>query len=153
MKRRKNKNKQLLRLAGEYQPWDFGYMLRIEKQMLKQMQEYHKQAHIIEDSPIIVRQIKWALKLLNIADGTESAWHCSSDGLYIKNNGIVGRNPNYKSWITANVNIRNWKRFWKIPNNQKPDLTNPLTQDYLRQLKAWYIYNKLRMYYLQTWWD
>lgn len=149
MKRKKSKNKNLLRLSGKFQPWDWGFMIALEKQMLKQMQEYHETAQIIEDSPKIARQIKWALKLLDIADGTKSAW-CYSGDLYIDNNGCVGRNPNYKTWINTYVNIGNYKRFWNIENL---NFNNPHTQDYLRQQKAWYIYNKLRFYYLQTWWE
>lgn len=56
MKRRKNKNKQLLRLAGEYQPWDFGYMLRIEKQILKQMQEFIKMIKLFQNTMMTANQ-------------------------------------------------------------------------------------------------
>lgn len=150
MKKGKNKNKKLLKLASKFQPWDWGYMIMLEKQTLKQMQEYHKTAEIIVDSPKIARQIKWALKLLDIADETTSAWHCSGD-LYVDNNGCVGRNPNYKTWIDTYVNTKNWKRFW--PLYKAPNFETPHNQDYLRQQKAWYIYNKIRFYYLQTWWE
>lgn len=150
MKHKKNENKQLLRLSGKFQPWDWDYMIAIEKQMLKQMQEYHETARIIEDSPKIARQIKWALKLLDIADGTKSAWHCSGS-LYIDNNGCIGRNPEYKTWIDTYINTKNYKRFWKLEG--KINWNNIHTQDHLRQQKAWYLYNKIRFYYLQTWWD
>lgn len=150
MKKRKNKNKKLLKLVSKFQPWDWSFMIAIEKQMLKQMQEYHEHAEIIVDSPKIARQIKWALKLLDIADETISAWHCSGD-LYVDNNGCVGRNPNYKTWIDTYVNTKNWKRFW--PLSKSPNFEIPHNQDHLRQQKAWYIYNKIRFYYLQTWWD
>ena len=149
MKRRKNNNKQLLRLAERFHPWDFSYLIQIEKQMLKQMQQYHEKSNIIVDNPKIARQIKWALRLLDIADGTNSAFHINGT-LYIDNNGIIGRNPNYRTWIDTYVNANNYKRFWDIPD---PNWDNPHTLDYLRQLKAWYIYNKIRYYYLQTWWD
>ena len=151
MKIRKNKNKKLLKLSNKFEPWDWGFMIALEKQMLKQMQEYHETAQIITDSPKIARQIKWALKLLDIADGTNSAWHYSGD-LYIDvdDNGCICRNPDYKTWIDTYVNTKNWKRFYPIKH---PNFNNPHNQDYLRQQKAWYIYNKLRFYYLQTWWD
>ena len=148
MKRRKNKNKQLLRLASKFQPWDFGYMLEIEKQMLRQMQEYHEHSNIIEDNPVIARQIKWAIKLLNIADETESAWRCSGAMF-----GPDADKKPYKSWITTYVNTRNWRRFFNIPDHVNTDWSKCHVQDHLRQQKAWYIYNKLRYYYLQTFWD
>ena len=144
MKRRKNKNKKLLKLSSKFQPWDWGYMIAIEKQMLKQMQEYHEQSNITVDNPEIARQIKWALRLLDIADETKSAWRCS--GSLFKNDG------SYKSWINTYVNTRNWKRFLKNITNLDT-LNKPHTQDHLRQRKAWYIYNKIRYYYLMWWWD
>lgn len=149
MKHKKKRNKKLLKLSTKFQPWDWSFMIALEKQMLKQMQEYHETSQIIVDNPKIARQIKWALKLLDIADGTDSAW-CYSGSLYIDNNGCIGRNPDYKTWINTYVNTKNYKRFWNIKN---PNFDNSHNQDYLRQQKAWYIYNKIRFYYLQTWWD
>lgn len=146
MKQRKNKNKKLLKLASKFKPWDWGYMIALEKQMLKQMQEYHANSNITVDNPEIARQIKWALRLLDIADETKSAWHCS--GSLFKNDG------NYNSWIDTYVNTKNWKRFISIPyTSNTPDFDKPHIQDHLRQRKAWYIYNKLRFYHLQWWWD
>lgn len=153
MKRRKNKNKQLLRLAGKFYPWDFGYMIQIEKQMLKQMQDYHTNSNIIEDNPEIARQLKWAIKLLNIADETESAWQFSNP-IFVDNNGVVERNPEFKFWLTTYINTKNWKRFITIPNEAHiPNWNNIHIQDHLRQMKAWYIYNRLRYIYLMNWWD
>lgn len=152
-KKRKNKNKQLLRLSGKFKPWDFGYMLEMEKQMLKQMQEYHSNSNITVDNPEIARQIKWAIKLLNIADETDSAWR-SSGPLFKDNNGVVGRNPEYKSWLTTYVNTKNWKRFITFPDELHiPDWSNIHMQDHLRQMKAWYLYNRLRYLHCFWWWD
>lgn len=153
MKKGKNKNKQLLRLAEKFKPWDFGYMLKAEKQMLKQMQEYHSNSNITVDNPEIARQIKWAIKLLNIADETNSAWKCSGS-IFKNNNGMVEKNPEFKSWLTTYINTKNWKRFITFPDKlYKPNWNNIHMQDHLRQMKAWYLYNRLR--YLQglQWWD
>lgn len=153
MKRRKNKNKQLLRLSGKFKPWDFGYMLEIEKQMLKQMQEYHSNSNITVDNSEIARQIKWAIKLLNIADETDSAWR-SSGSLFEDNNGVVGRNPKYKTWLTTYINTKNWKRFITFSDKlHEPDWNNIHLQDHLRQMKAWYLYNRLRYLHCFWWWD
>lgn len=37
MKLRKNKNKKLIKSAMEFQPWDFGFNLEIEREMLNIM--------------------------------------------------------------------------------------------------------------------
>ena len=141
MKKRKNKNKQLLRLAEKFKPWDFGYMLEMEKQMLRQMQEYHSFSNITIDNPEIARQLKWAIKLLNIADETDSAWK-SSGPLFKDNNGVVGRNPKYKCWLTTYINTKNWRRFINFSDKSyKSDWDNIHLQDHLRRMKAWYLYN------------
>ena len=150
MKKRKNKNKQLLRLAEKFNPWDFGYMLEMEKQMLRQMQEYHSFSNITINNPEIARQLKWAIKLLNIADETDSAWK-SSGPLFKDNNGVVGRNPKYKCWLTTYINTKNWRRF--INFSDKPDWNNIHLQDHLRRMKAWYLYNRLRYLHGFWWWD
>ena len=153
MKKRKNKNKQLLRLAEKFHPWDFGYMLEIEKQMLKQMQEYHSFSNITIDNPEIARQLKWAIKLLNIADETDSAWK-SSGPLFKDNNGVVGRNPKYKCWLTTYINTKNWRRFINFSEKSyKSDWDNIHLQDHLRRMKAWYLYNRLRYLHGFWWWD
>lgn len=152
MKKRKNPNKKLLKLAGKFQPGDFGYMLQIEKQMLKQMQEYHSTANITVDNPEIARQIKWAIKLLDIADETNSAWQTSGK-LFIANGDKLERNPNCGEYLTTYINTRNWKRFFTFPDEVNINWKYLHTQDHLRQRKAWYIYNKLRYLYLMWWWD
>lgn len=153
MKRRKNKNKQLLRLAGEFYPFDFGYSLKIEKQMLKQMQEYFQTADISVDDEKIARQLKWAIKLLNIADETDSAWRVSGE-LFIAEDNSIKRNPDCRDWLTTYINTKNWRRFITFPDKLHiPDWSNIHMQDHLRQMKAWYIYNKLRYLYLQSWWN
>ena len=153
MKKRKNKNKQLLRLAEKFKPWDFGYMLEIEKQMLRQMQEYHSFSNITIDNPEIARQLKWAIKLLNIADETDSTWK-SSGPLFKDNNGVVGRNPKYKCWLTTYINTKNWRRFINFSDKSyKSDWDNIHLQDHLRRMKAWYLYNRLRYLHGFWWWD
>ena len=145
MKKRKNKNKQLLRLAEKFKPWDFGYMLKVEKQMLKQMQEYHSNSNITVDNPEIARQIKWAIKLLNIADETDFVY---------KTSGNFFNKGEFKDWVTTYVNTKNWRRFF-IPNHlyEEIDWSKSCFQVTVRTQKAWYLYNKLRYYYGFNWWD
>ncbi len=40
MKLRKNKNKKLIKSAMKFQPWDFGFNLEIESEMLNRMYEF-----------------------------------------------------------------------------------------------------------------
>ena len=140
VKRRNNPNKKLLKIAAAFQPWDFIYMLYIEKQALIQMQKYHEESNRIEDNPTIAKQIKLAISLLNIADGTDSAWKHS--GSHVEHN--------FTQWVDRHINIKNSRRF--INHNIK-NFDTPIFLDDFRRVKAWYLYNKLRSQYMLAWWD
>ena len=49
MKLRKNKNKKLIKSAMKFQPWDFGFNLEIEREMLNRMYEFYS-----SDKPVAV---------------------------------------------------------------------------------------------------
>lgn len=65
-------------------------------------------------------------------------------------NGLVSLlpNPEYKYYMPVYVNTRNAKRFVEYKGS-----TDALYQDNLRIQKAWYLYNKIKYYYLFSWWD
>lgn len=139
-KKKNNPNKKLLKLAASFKPWDFAYMLDLEKQALIQMQKYHEESNLIEDNPKIAKQIKLAISLLNIADGTDSAWKHS--GSHCEHN--------FTQWVDRHINTKNSKRF--INHNIK-NFNTPIFLDDFRKIKAWHLYNKLRSRYMFTWWD
>ena len=139
-KKRNSANKKLIKLAGAFQPWDFAYLLDLEKQALIQMQKYHETSNLIEDNPIIAKQIKLAISLLNIADGTDSAWKHS--GSHVEHN--------FTDWVDRHVNIRNSKRFVRYNFTA---FDTPIFLDDFRRVKAWHLYNKLRSQLMFTWWD
>jgi hypothetical protein len=120
-------------------------MLSLEKQALKQMQEYHENSKITVDNPQIARQIKWAIKLLNIADETDFVYVSSGD---------IFTKGEFKDWVTTYINTNNWRRFF-TPNHlyEKTDWSKPCFQVLVRSQKAWYLHNKLRYYYGFNWWD
>lgn len=146
MKRRNSNNKRLLRLAEKFQPWDYKYLLDLEKQVLQQMLEHHNTADIIVDHKKIAKQINLAIKLLNISDETEMAYR--SSGSLFKDS-----KEEYKDWVNVYVNTNNWKRFVCVPQHINIDWSKPCMQHYLRMQKAWYLYNKLRFYCMQWWWS
>lgn len=137
MKLRKSKNKKLVKLATQFQPWDYGFNLEIEREMFKKQYEFFS-----SDKPIAVgservaREVKLAIKLLRIIMEEDSA--VSWGGL---------KNPN-KWTLVKYVNIKNASRF-----GVNEHLDKPVFLDLLRQEKAWYLYNKLRFYRLRTFWD
>lgn len=113
--------------------WDDGYLLDIEEHQLKQMLKYFIKSDLVENNDIIVRDIKLCLSLIDI----------------IKNEAID----------MPYVNVKNYKRFIPSLNNEMLD---PLIRDvntvkmvsrWIAQEKAFHLYNKIRAYKMQTWWD
>lgn len=137
MKLRKNKNKKLIKSAMKFQPWDFGFNLEIEREMLNRMYEfYSSDKPVAVESERVAREVKLAIKLLGIIMEEDSAVSWGGLG-----------NPN-KWTLVKYVNIKNASRFGTFP-----ELEEPIMRAYLRQAKAWYLYNKLRLYRMHTWWD
>lgn len=133
MKRKNNKNRKLIKLASKFKPFDFGFLLEIEKQALKQMADYLANSDIAEGNERRAAEIRLALKLLNIGDETESAYILHPDSMSVY------------------VNTRNWKRFF--PPDINLDFEKPILQDALRVEKAWHLYCVLRENRMRWWWD
>ncbi len=56
--------------------------------------------------------------------------------------------------IPVYVNYKNALRFSNMdPSNYSDPKSGALWQSHLRIEKAWYIYHKLRLYFMRTWWD
>lgn len=132
MKLRKNKNKRLIKEAMKFYPFDYGFVLSLEKQALIRMYEYFKVSRIAEGNEVVEKNLKLALRLLDIILEIDSSY-------------------NSEGFVDRHINTKNWKRFW--PEATDLDLSKPIFQDYLRREKAWYLYNKLRFERMRTWWD
>ena len=132
----KKKNK-LTKLAEKFQPWDFGFNLEIEREMLNGMYKFFSSNKpTTMGSERAAREIKLAIKLLEIIMEEDSAVSWTEIG------------PIHGWKLNKYVNVRNASRFWNFL-----ELEEPTIRDYLRQMKAWYLYNKLRLYRMRTWWD
>lgn len=138
MKLRKNKNKRLIKEAMKFYPFDYGFVLSLEKQALIRMYEYFKVSRIAEGNEVVEKNLKLALGLLDIVLEIDSAYHCDF-------------RPGSEGFVDRHINIKNWKRFW--PKAADLDLSKPILQDHLRREKAWYLYNKLRFERMRTWCD
>lgn len=147
MKTLNNPNKKLIKLASKFQSYDFGFLLNIEKQALRQMKEYHEHSQICLDNPKIARQIGWCLKLLDIIDHTNSSLIFS---IKKYDDSIISLDKAYICKSNTKINTRNWRRFFQ---NNNTDWEKPVNKDCLRMQKAWYLYNRIRYYYMQDWWD
>lgn len=126
-------SKNLIKKAHKFQPWDYGFNLELEQEMLRDMYAFWS-----SDKPIsvgserVAREINLAINLLDI---------------------ILENNHSYDVFTDKSlkyVNIRNSLRFTPLKGLCGNDL---VFKDIVRQEKAWYLYNKLRYYRMRTWWD
>lgn len=138
MKLRKSKNKKLIKEAMKFCPFDYGFVLSIEKQALIRMYEYFKVSRIAEGNERVEKELNLALKLLDIVLEIDSAYHCDFK-------------PRSDGFVDRHINVKNWKRF--CPKAANLDWNTPILKDYLRREKAWYLYNKLKFERMRSWWD
>lgn len=120
---------ELEKAVDKFELFDYEYLLDIERVALKYMEKYFKTSNIVHHNESIVRDISLCLKLLNIATG---------DLFYAKED----INAPY-------VNIRNKERFIK---HTTKNLDSPAIRSFIREMKAWNLYCKVRSN-MQGWWD
>lgn len=125
----------------DFEPYDYGYMLDNERQMLRKMYDYFCESSIRDYSQILSKLEK-LINLLNIILDYDYPLSYlekeDSKGLLIKD----------VNWIiNVYVNKRNSRRFVNF------DVTNPVFRYELRKQKAWLLYHKMRYYYLQQIWE
>ncbi len=131
MKLRNSPNKRLIKKIIQFKPYDYGFLLELEKECLLNMYNFFISDNThLANSEEVAKDIKLALKLLEIVLDDESLVKTSQGYIY-----------------TKYVNTRNQKRFIKYYYN------TAFHQMSLRETKAWYLYNKLRYYKLFTFWD
>lgn len=126
--------------------FDFAYLYYIEKQKLIEMREYFKIHGISTRNDEIIKQIDFAIKLLNIIIN-ENVYHFeyytdnerndySSDKIYV---------------CDVKVNLKNIDRFTN--NNFEKNIIKNKFPHELYLMKARNLYHKLRYYYEENWWD
>lgn len=136
-------------------PWDYSYLLRLEREKLKDMYEYFSHADITVNEWIHARDCKLAIALLDIILEDDSSFD-----IYLP----IGMKPSKSKYVILKyVNDYNIDRFldrdickkYRIESSKKnSDNSFPIiTRDELRIAKAWNLYCKLREYRLMTWWD
>ena len=129
--------------VSNFEPFDYGFMLDNERIMLRQMYDFFTKESVLCDKDDIARHIGLAINLLNIIlaydDPLVMEYNDSSE---YKD---VIRDASFR--ITVYVNTKNATRFLRC------NVGHPMLQNELRKEKAWYLYNRLRYYYLQNIWE
>lgn len=139
------KSRKFRRIWGK--PWDYGYLLELEQHKLKEMLTYFKKYQLTTDWEFQVRDIELCIKLIDI---------------------ILEKDQYYRSWLHNSfgssrrelkfpvyINVKNYKRFWPTLTHFK-ETDSPIYVSLcasLRMVKAMHLYNKIRSYRMNTWWD
>lgn len=110
--------------SNAYSNFDWAFMLYIEKEKLSQCIKFYSDNGCHVNNDRIISRMKLAVRLLNI---------------------VIDDNVFFEGYI----NSRNIDRF--LPKDALSIGINILPT--LRITKAWYLYNKLRYYYMKEWWD
>lgn len=127
--------------------FDFGYLYNLELAKLKEMVDYFTKYGISADNDLYIKQMKLAIKLLQIVIN-EEGYHFEHN---IDNNGSKKFTDLNKYVCDVTVNTKNAHRFVHNEKEREFYVNNYPHELYL--LKAKHLYHKLREYYEQTWWD
>ena len=145
----------LVRTALDSAPWDWTYLLQLEQAKFKEMAIYFEQSKVSSDWEFQVRDCKLCIKLIDIIleqDKPFTQWLEENYGMY--KNKSIAIEKTFLAPISTHVNTRNAARFVENPDTYESDpQTSNLFKVDLRQSKAFYLYQKIRLYKLQNLWD
>jgi hypothetical protein len=137
------KPRQFKRIWGK--PWDYGYLLQLEKYKMSEMMRYFAKNQRFVGWEDVVRDLRICIKLIDIineADDAYKAWLHTSYGI-----------NHHEVLFPKYINTRNKHRF--LTNdylNQNSRVYQGLLAHY-RSIKALYLYNKIRTYKMCKWWS
>lgn len=182
MKKRNKTIKAYEKLLRKDRDWDYSYLISLEKKKLQRMFEYFSSSNISTSDNSTAKQIALCLRLLDIVSEEDPASKEFLERVKIPEdsfpwedlgNGVSRLDPNYYSSLNIAmypkyVNYRNESRFYSGRKTPIQDLMNNSSYDgeenrrtqliqyhleSLRGLKAFYLYNKIRSYYMFGWWN
>jgi hypothetical protein len=140
------KSRKFRRIWG--QPWDYCYLLELEQYKLKEMSAYFKKSQLTVGWEFQVRDIELCIKLIDIILEKDQYYRSWLHNCY-------GSIPHKQLPFPVYVNSKNCKRFMPLLDSFKENNVVLRTGLYisLRQKKALYLYNKIRAYRMEHWWD
>lgn len=137
--------------------FDYSSIIEVERYQIIRVRDSITKYQSYVDWERDVYWMNMALKLLDIIEdeggveliGKGFSTEPCENGLY-----RVVDNPDSRWVLSAYVNINNSKRFIPIKKEKFEDpKVGPLMKSHLREEKAWYLYHKLRIYKMRSWWD
>lgn len=146
------KGREFKRIWGN--PWDYGFLLKLEQYKIREMCKYFKKSQLVVGWELQVRDLTICDKLIDIIleeDKQYQSWLHSNYNISAKD-----RWQNKGLKFPIYVNVRNYKRFLPQARYDATDMLPFLIENFkisLRQQKALYLYNKIRAYRMQHWWS
>ena len=146
------KGREFKRIWGK--PWDYGFLLKLEQYKIREMCKYFKKSQLVVGWELQVRDLTICDKLIDIIleeDKQYQIWLHSNYNISAKD-----RWQNKGLKFPIYVNVRNYKRFLPQARYDAIDMSPFLIENFkisLRQQKALFLYNKIRAYRMQHWWD
>lgn len=143
-------------------PWDFAYLLELEQHKIREMCNYFKKHHHLMSWQLVIRDMEICLKLIDIVlekDKHYQGWLDANYNQYwIDQKFNIDRKDRKYNPFSVYVNIKNSRRFLPLADfNCDSVKLHPRLMDgakiSLRQKKAIHLYNKIRAYRMECWWD
>ncbi len=136
--------------------WDYVFLLEIERKKIMEMHEYFKKCTRSDKMPIVARDLRLCINLLDIVlekddlqlEFSEMKTMRRDDGMY-----EMVESPHVIACRNLYINTKNASRFclFNFPTDDYD--IEIIHKEELRRYKAWYLYNKIRTYKLFSWWD
>ena len=150
------KAREFKRIWGK--PWDSGFLLKLEQHKIREMIAYFKKHHHLSNWKFVVRDMQICDRLISIVLEEDKHYQGWLDANYGEGKWCYNKEKIKYVRFHIKVNTRNSKRFFPLANFNDPiALQHPHLEDgakiSLRQQKALYLYNKIRAYRMQSWWD
>ena len=140
------KAREFKRIWGK--PWDSGFLLKLEQYKIREMIAYFKKHHHLSNWKFVVRDMQICDRLISIVLEEDKHYRSWLDICY-------GGTKRTQIPFPVYINTKNYKRFWPTVEDLHQDnliLHNGILIS-LRQQKALFLYNKIRAYRIQSWWD
>ena len=141
------KTREVRRIWGK--PWDYTYLLRIERKKFQEMAHYFQKSQLTKGWERQVQTCNLCISLLTIVLEEDLPFK-----IWLKNN-YENRSDNslivpFAKHINTNNSCRFIGKDWII--NQS-SLNDESLRVELRRIKAWHLYNRIRTYRMFDLWD
>lgn len=158
-------NKYHVKLVNEAfkgRPWDEGFLIDLEAAKIREMVDYHQRVQRFEGVEYVIRDMKLCLSLIEIFTGKRDIFHYTGKLEFVeadketeKDLGEKGlfelkESPDFKYHCDVVVNTKNADRFVNDKRTINFYLEHPHE---LYELKARYLYHKIRFEREEEWWD